>query len=464
MSDARDASPAPRPPSLDLALLPVVAMIGLLCLNIFVFKADYHHLPLIFATVVAAAVGLGLGHPWSVLEEGMTQGIVVGLRALLILMIVGILIGTWIASGVVPLLICYGMELLNPSWFLVACCLICALVSLATGSSWTTAGTVGVALIAVGRALEVSPGMTAGAIVSGAYFGDKLSPLSDTTNLAPAVAGAELFEHIRHMVWTTIPALLIALLAYWMLGSGAGSDLAGAPPIRETIENSFRLNLLLLLPPVLVIVMVAKRVPALPALLGGAILGGLLAVGVQGVPVREVLAISLSGFEPKTGDAAVDELLARGGLLSMMPTLSLIMCALAFGGVMEAAGLLGKLSAAMLGLARSTGSLIAATVGTCLGVNLLAPDQYLSIVVPGRMYAEAYRERGLHAKNLSRTLEDAGTLTSPLVPWNSCGSFMFGALAVSPAAYAPYAFINLICPVLAILYGFTGWKIVAAKR
>ncbi|MBL6764546.1 MAG: Na+/H+ antiporter NhaC, partial [Verrucomicrobiae bacterium] len=290
MSDARSL---PRSPSLGEALLPVAAMVGLLSLNIFGFKGESQHLPLIIATAVAAITGLRLGHSWRDLEEGMAQGIVVGLRAILILMVVGILIGTWIAGGVVPLLICYGMDLLNPSYFLVAACLICALVSLATGSSWTTAGTVGVALIGVGQALGLPPAMTAGAIVSGAYFGDKMSPLSDTTNLAPAVAGAELFEHIRHMVWTTIPALLIALAFYWFLGGSAageaGAALSEAPPIRAVIAKAFNLNPLLLLPPVAVVVMVALRVPALPALLGGAWLGGLAAVGLQGMSVARVL-------------------------------------------------------------------------------------------------------------------------------------------------------------------------------
>ncbi|TFG97846.1 MAG: Na+/H+ antiporter NhaC, partial [Myxococcales bacterium] len=395
-------------------------------------------------------------------EEGITEGIALALRAILILMVVGMLIGTWILSGIVPLLIDTGLRLLSPGFFLLAACLVCAIVSTATGSSWTTAGTVGVALIGVGEGLGISPAMSAGAIVSGAYFGDKMSPLSDTTNLAPAVAGSELFEHIRYMVYTTVPALIIALALYAMLGwSAQGGSIDGSKvaAIRGVLAESFQLSPILLVAPALVIAVVALRVPALPALVGGALLGGVLALGFQGASLGQVLAVAYSGFEAHTGSAQVDELLTRGGLDSMMSTVALVLCALTFGGIMERTGSLRTLADAILKLAHSTGSLVLATVVSCIGTNIVAPDQYLSIIVPGRMYRETYEQRGLHPKLLSRTLEDAGTLSSPLLPWNTCGAFMSTALMVSSTAYFPYAFLNLLTPVIGVILAYTGFRI-----
>jgi NhaC family Na+:H+ antiporter len=337
-------------------------------------------------------------------------------------------------------------------------------VSISTGSSWTTAGTVGIALIGVGQGLGVPLPMAAGAIISGAYFGDKLSPLSDTTNLAPAVAGSELFEHIRYMLFTTVPALVIALVIYAILGwtsvKGGDSSADNVRLIQQTLLENFSLNPLLALPPLLVIAMVFLRLPALPALLAGALLGALFAGVVQGAPIADILAAAQSGFTASTGVESVDELLSRGGLESMMSTVSLILCALTFGGVMERAGLLATLAGAILQLARGTGRMVTATVATCIGMNVLAPDQYLSIIVPGRMYREAFEQQGLEPRLLSRTLEDAGTLSSPLIPWNTCGAFMGGTLGISAAAYLPYAFFNLLCPIIAIVIAFAGWKIV----
>ena len=471
-----------RAPSLGEALVPVGTLIFVLINTLFAFSlggdATDHgwslgpltiaerggdaHLSLIVAAAVAAALGVRLGHTWKSIEDGIVHGIKIGLPAILVLMTIGVLIGTWIASGIVPMLIICGLKALSPAVFLPAACLVCAIVSVSTGSSWTTAGTVGVALIAVGKALDVPLGMSAGAVISGAYFGDKMSPLSDTTNLAPAVAGAELFEHIRHMVFTTVPALILSLILYAALGafnaSGQG-DTSNVESYISAISGSFNLNPLLLLPPLLVIAMVIYRIPALPALLGGAALGSLFAVIFQGANWGDILSAAHSGFSPDTGNTEVDELLENGGLLNMMSTVALILCALSFGGVMERTRMLAVIAESILSLAKSTGSLIAYTVATCVGMNIIAPDQYLSIVVPGRMYREAYEKRGLHPKNLSRTLEDAGTLTSPLVPWNTCGAFMTGALFVNPLTYLPFAFLNLLTPIIAIAYGFLGWKI-----
>ena len=451
----------PRPARLWEAIIPVVALIGMIWVCLMRLGGTAH-IPLLLGAAIAALVGRWIGHPWQDLERGMVDGIAVGLQATLILLVVGLLIGTWIASGIVPMLIYHGLGLLSPSLFLVAACLICCIVSISTGSSWTTAGTVGIALIGVGQGLNVPPPMAAGAIISGAYFGDKLSPLSDTTNLAPAVAGSELFEHVRYMLITTIPSLLIALIGYavlgWFVGQGE-ADPTKVNLIRDTMRNHFNLHPVLLLPPLLVVLMVVLRLPALPALLGGVLLGGLLAGVVQGASLKAIVASAQTGYVAQTSVEAVDKLLSRGGLESMMPTVLLILCALTFGGAMERAGLLTALANGILRLARNTGQLVAATIATCAGMNVLAPDQYLSIVVPGRMYREAFQQRGLHPKLLSRTLEDAGTLSSPLVPWNTCGAFMSGTLGVATAAYLPYAFLNLLNPVIAIGIAFAGWKI-----
>lgn len=419
-------------------------------------------IPLIAATAVASIVAWRLGLPWKAIEESYLHGIRLSLGACLILLVIGVLIGTWILGGVVPTMIYYGLKLISPSVFLVATCVICSIVSLASGSSWATAGTVGVAMIGVGSGLGVPLPMVAGAIVSGAYFGDKMSPLSDTTNLAPAVAGSDLFSHVRHMVHTTVPSLAVALVLYGALGiqfAGGNMDTRGVSQILDSLQANFVISPWLFSVPCLVVGLVIMRMPALPALLIGAFAGGLCAMIVQDSPLSSVLQVANDGYAASTGIASVDELLTRGGLSSMFGTLAIILTAMCFGGVMERSGMLGALAGVVLRFAKSTGSLIAATVGTCIGMNIVAPDQYLSIVVPGRMYRDAYQRAGLDPKNLSRALEDAGTLSSPLIPWNTCGAYMSATLGVFSFAYLPYAFLNLICPLVSILYGFTGWTI-----
>jgi NhaC family Na+:H+ antiporter len=349
------------------------------------------------------------------------------------------------------MLIAAGLSLMSPTYFLVAACLICAVISLVTGSSWTTAGTVGVALIGVAQGLEVSLPMAAGAIVSGAYFGDKMSPLSETTNLAPGVVGVD---------------LLIALVLYFILGlqfsdpKGTGDDLA---LFVAGIEGSGRQSILLLLPPMLVFGLVMAKFPALPALVGGIVAGGLAAIGLQGLGLAEILVIAYDGFVADTGVAAVDDLLTRGGMSSMYGTIGIVLCAMTFGGVMERAGMLARLAQSILQVARNRGGLVASTLGTSIGINLVAADQYLSIVVPGRMYRPAYVKMGLAPKNLSRCMEDGGTITSPLIPWNSCGAYMFATLTVSPLAFLPFAFLNLINPLISLVYGITGWTMAPLK-
>jgi len=458
---------SPREIPVGAALVPVVALILFLSLVILILPRHYEgfegsgHIPLILAACVAGLIARAHGHRWRALERGVVDAIRMSMGAILILIVIGMLMGTWLASGVVPALIGWGLVLLHPSYFLAASCAVCSIVSLVSGSSWSTAGTVGLALIGVGNAMGVDPGMTAGAVVSGAYFGDKMSPMSDTTNLAPAMAGTDLFTHIRHMIYTTGPSWLLAMIAYSAIGlviSPEGSA-ASMDEIREIIETQFDPGIMQLLPPVVVVGLVLRRQPALPSLLLGVLLGAIVAVSTQGESTAQVLNAALYGYTASTGNAAVDELLSRGGMMSMASTVFLILSAMAFGGIMERTGMLRTLAGYLLRMAKTTGSLIATTVLTCVGMNLVAADQYIAIVVPGRMYASAYRERGLHAKNLSRALEDAGTITSPLVPWNTCGAFMSATLMVSTFSYLPYAFLNLMNPLISIFYGVTGWTI-----
>ena len=462
----------------------------------FIFSARYGdpHIALIISAAIAGLIAFANGYKWKFLENGIIASIGRSMQAILILLIVGMLIGSWIAGGIVPAMIYYGLMILKPSIFLIAACLMCAIVSLATGSSWTTAGTIGIALIGIGIGLDISAPMTAGAIVSGAYFGDKMSPLSDTTNLAPAVAGSELFEHIKHMVWTVTPSLVIALIIYAFLGLGHGDDvnMQSVQLLQEQLADTFNINLLLLIPPLLVIVIVALKVPAIPGLLAGVLLG-VFAMAYQGVDPADWFNTLHNGFEYGVSDAfntasevvgedlvgldsdaaselarngvitpeilsehSLYKLLTNGGMESMLWTVNLIICAMCFGGIMDSSGMLATMADGLLKLAKGIGSMTIVVFITCVLVNLIAADQYLSIILPGRMYKEAYEDRKLKAKNLSRALEDSGTITSPLVPWNTCGATMTKFLGVPTLSYLPYAFLNLINPLVSIFYGFTG--------
>ena len=470
-----------RQPTLGQALLPVGVLVVLLASSVYLYgdgsSSGPNQIALILAGGVAILVGLVNGYTWREMEQGIVNGISLAMGAILILMVVGSLIGTWILAGVVPSMIYYGLQMLSPSIFYPTATLICALVALASGSSWTTASTIGIALIGIATTQNLNVGIAAGAIISGAYFGDKMSPLSDTTNLAPAMAGTELFAHIRHMVWTTTPSLLIALALFSIVG------LFSAPPVAsgdlqiilDELRTHFAIGPHLLLPAALVFVLVIRKMPAFPALLLGALTGGLFAalfqqpaivtyVGETGLPygliiLKGVWTALVDGFVLSSGNAALDDLLSRGGMSSMLMTIWLIMSAMMFGAVMETTKMLQQIASTILGFVRGTGSLIAATILTAIGMNIVASDQYISIVLPGRMFRAEYRRRGLHPRNLSRTLEDAGTLTSPLVPWNTCGAFMSQALGVATLTYLPFCFFNLINPIVAAVYGFTGFTI-----
>ncbi len=474
-------APVPREPSLAQALAPLVFLVAALACAVYLYADDASYganqISLLLAGGIAAAIGVRNGLPWHEIQGALVHGIAVAVVPIFILLAVGALIGTWILSGTVPTLIVYGMKLLHPAYFYPAACLICAIVALAIGSSWTVAGTLGVALIGVAQGLDLSLPITAGAIISGAYFGDKMSPLSDTTNIAPAAAGSELFAHIRHMVWTTGPSILIALVLFCVVGlvaeRGDGNVALGG--LDAALAERFDLGWYLLLPMAVVFALAVLRFPAYPTIMTGALLGALFAVlfqpdrvvelaGNEGLS-RPMALLSgawtalFNGYQAQTDNAAVDDLLTRGGMASMLNTVWLIVCAMGFGALMEKTGLLERMVRSVLKAARSTGSLIAATLATAVGANAVAADQYMAIVLTGRLYQPEYRRRGLAPENLSRALEDAGTITSPLIPWNTCGAYMAATLGVATLDYLPWAFFNLASPLVALVLAYAGFRI-----
>ena len=542
-----------KQPSIIDALIPVIALIVMLAGSVILYgdNSSYgaNQIALLLAAAIALIVGWKNGFTWKEMEAGIVKGISMALGAILILLMVGSLIGTWILAGTVPTMIYYGLQLLEPSIFYAAACIICALVSISIGSSWTTAGTIGIALIGIATGLGLSPAITAGAIISGAYFGDKMSPLSDTTNLAPAVTGTDLFTHIRHMAWTTGPSILIAIVLFAIVGlleDTTGSS-EGLQSTLAIIESNFSVSLLSLAPLLVVLFLAYKKMPAFPTLLTGALLGGLFAIVFQAsstekfagdgrlqchaasasvnvdkcevsnvsvengvakgdISVTVIGADSLSsnvslradestktisigsnnesvsvetyrrnylvsaidsvwramasGFVSTTGDERVDSLLSRGGMESMLnPTVWLILCAMTFGAILETIGILQRIVTSALTLVKGTGSLVTTVITTCIGINIIAADQYIAIVLPGRMYRAEFKRRQLHPKNLSRVLEDSATITSPLIPWNTCGAFMAGTLGVPTLVYLPFCFFNIVNPFISVIYGLTHFKI-----
>ncbi len=534
------------------ALIPIVLLMIMLFTSVSFYGSDSSYganqIALILGAAIASMIGFKNGYSWDEIEKGISKGISTAYGAILILMMVGSLIGSWIISGTVPTMIYYGLQILEPSIFYVAACLICAMVSISIGSSWTTAGTVGVALIGIAAALDMSMGITAGAIISGAYFGDKMSPLSDTTNLAPAVAGTDLFTHIKHMIWTTGPSILLALVLFTTIGftQDYKNEPANLGTTIDVLQQQFNITPWALIPLILVLVLAFKKVPAFLTLLIGSLAGCIFAIILQPqtlersvassmyqcVPIKtsqvfsqcdvekveiidnqatlfanlilaneqtksvsiklidktkqENLIVEFDGqnyplaFEPRSkfsnttdaiwramfegyksnsGDVGVDNLLSRGGMWSMMNTIWLILTALTFGAVLETVGLLQRIVQSILGLVRGTGSLVSAVIGTCITTNIIAADQYIAIVLPGRMFRAEFKRRGLDPRNLSRTLEDSATMTSPLIPWNTCGVYMAGVLGVPTLVYLPFCFFNIASPFVSIIYGITHFKI-----
>ena len=474
-----------KSPTLIDAIIPIIVLIIMLSVSVYLYgdNSSYgaNQIALILSASIAAIIAIKNGYSWKEVESGIVKGIGMGMRAILILLAVGALIGTLIMSGTVPAMIFYGLDILSPSFFYFTACIICAISSISIGSSWTVAGTLGVALMGIATGLGLSPSVTAGAIISGAYFGDKMSPLSDTTNLAPAIAGTDLFSHIRHMAWTTGPSLIIALIIFLIMGltSNAEGNAEGLELIQSTLNQIFNISIISFVPIIVIFVLAYKKMPAFPTILIGALLAGLFSILLQPEVVSNFVnqpelssALTMisgvwtalhSGFVLESGVTVVDDLLTRGGMASMLNTIWLVVCALTFGAVLETAQLLHKLVEKVLIFANSTGSLIVTTIATCIGINIIAADQYIAIVLPGRMYRAEFKRRKLASRNLSRALEDSGTITSPLIPWNTCGAYMSASLGIATFSYVPYCFFNLVNPVIAILYALLNVKIVKER-
>jgi len=468
-----------QPISLTLALTPLLLLVILLGINVFYFGDasldGSNQFILLIGGFLAALVGFYQKVSYEDMMEAVSNNLKSTSGSLLILLMVGALSGSWLISGIIPSMIFYGIKILNPTVFLAASVVICALISVATGSSWTTSATVGIALIGVGNAMGVPVGMTAGAIISGAYFGDKMSPLSDTTNLAPVMAGGELFSHIRYMTYTTIPSIVITLIVFIALSLGL--EVNGAvetASLNAAIQERFFISPILFIVPIVVVLMIVKKTPPLIALLLGTLLGGVVALIFQPSLVASITGANSLNFENgykgmltaftsdvsiSTSNEALNDLFNSGGMAGMLGTIWLIVCAMVFGGVMEAIGALNRITQSLLSLAQSTFGLFASTVASCLAINLTASDQYLAIVVPGRMFSKAYKDRGLAPENLSRTLEDSGTVTSALIPWNTCGAYHSSVLGVPVFEYFIFAVFNYISPFVTLTFAALNIKI-----
>lgn len=469
-----------RPPSYLDALIPIIVLIVLLASAVYLYGADGTTGPiqvaLMLSMMVAGLVGLKNGHKWEDMGKAAVDGISTAMGAIFILLGVGALVGTWTMAGTIATIVHYGVQFLNPNWYYLAAAIISGVLALSIGSAWTVAGTLGVGLIGIASLLGVSPEITAGAVISGAYFGDKMSPLSETTNLAPAVSGTDLFTHIKNMLWTTVPSILIALAVFGVIGYTAEFN---APldltVVLEAIESIFRVGLLTLFPLLIVLIMSFRRISAFSTILVGALVGGITAVILQpdvvlafvndpslSTPVAMVKGIwsaMATGFVVDSEYAGLNDLFSRGGMASLLETVWLIISAMAFGGVMEYTGLLAKLIQPILTWAKGDRRLLVATGLTSIGINLVAGDQYMAIVLPGRMFRDIYNEKGIAPETLSRQIEDTGTITSPLIPWNSCGAYMSATLGIATFAYLPYCFFNLINVAISLIYAAVGFQI-----
>ena len=465
-----------RQPSLVDAIIPSLALIGLLALSYWFYgdaaSSGPNQVALLFCGLIAAGIAFKNGMDWDGLRKAVVDGIATGLPAILILLAVGALIGAWALSGTIISMVYYGLKLLSPHFFYATTTLVCAAVAFSIGSSWTVAGTIGIGLMGIAATMGLSPMITAGAVISGAYFGDKASPLSDTVNLATAVAGADIYAHIRESLWTSIPALVLAVIAFGMLGRPGDFDPSA---LLGSIDSKIHVSLWAFLPLVLVLVLSVARVAPVVAIFSGALAGGVLAVISD--PARIVafanapeLPSSLAmlkgswsalatGYVASTGDRSLDQILTRGGMASMMNTVWLIITALAFGSVMEHARLLNRLIDPLIARTRSVSSLVSTVVGTSVLSNVVTSDQYISIALPGRLFGPAFAKRSLAPVMLSRVVGDSATVTSPLIPWNSCGAYMAAALGVSTTAYAGFCFFNILNPLITILFTCLGWRV-----
>lgn len=450
----------PRMPKTWEALVSLLFVVVVLAVGISVYGAD-PQVPMFIGVIGAALIALKIGYKWKQIETFMMQGIYKALQSVLILMVIGILIGVWLDSGVVPAMIYYGLKILNPGIFFVAAVLICSITSLATGTSWGTMGTMGVALMGIGYGLGMNPAITAGAIISGAYFGDKISPLSDTTNLAPAMAGTDVMSHVRFMLLPTGITYVITLIFFGVLSvtqyHGGSADMSKVQELSDTLSSMFNLNPVMLLPPLIVIVLVACRIPAIPGIVMGILSGAILGMIFQeNCTLGTLFTSGMNGFSCDTGISEIDELLNSGGLMNMMFSVSMTIIAMAFGGIMEETRQFEVIVDKVKRLGKSPAALVTLTEVTCLASNITMPEQYISIVIPGRMYAEEYRKKGLSPETLSNALESSGTVTSALVPWNTCGTFILSTLGLSVAQYGPWAIFNWLMPIVTVVLAFMG--------
>ena len=468
-----------REASLLMALFPILFLIGMLTMNVLYFEdtlSGANQIALLVAASIAGVIAFRLGFTWEIIRKKIVSTISSAMPSILILLLIGSLAGTWMISGVVPAMIFYGIDLISPRLFLLTAVIVSSIISVATGSSWSTIATIGVALLGIGHAIGINDSIVAGAIISGAYFGDKMSPLSDTTNLAPAMAGTDLFTHIKYMAFTTVPSMTLTLIIF--LAIGFSYDFSDATvnveSVKIAIDGTFNTNPLLFLVPVALLTIIILKVPPLPALFIGALLGGIFAIIFQPDLITSIANITdnyakasyitvmtamFGNITLITPDEGVTKLLSTSGMSGMLDTVWLIISAMVFGGVMESAGLLKRITQPIVKYAKSTGSLVASTVGTCIFFNTTASDQYIAIVVPGRMFSKTYEEKGLKPEVLSRTLEDSGTMTSVLIPWNTCGATQSRVLGVDTWSYAPYAFFNIISPLMTILFAYLNIKI-----
>lgn len=442
------------------AIISFLGLIAFMSVGIIVFEVD-PHIPMFIGVIVAAIVAMYLGYKWGDIEKMMIDGISKAMQSILILAIVGMMIGAWLLSGTIPTMIYYGLKLLSPKFFLVAAVLICSVTALATGTSWGTMGTMGLALIGIGQGLGMPLGPTAGAILAGAYFGDKISPLSDTTNLAPAMAGTDVFSHVKYMLKSTLIAYAIALIFFGVYGfmhvSGGNVDTSQATVLMEGLQNTFNISPVLLIPPLVVILAIAFKIPAIPGITMGLIAGAILAPIFQhGVSLGDILDVARNGYVCESDVASINDLLSTGGLMNMASSILMTIIAMMFGGIMEGSGQLNVIIEAITKKIKGAVGLVGATEITCILSNIVMPEQYISILVPGRMYAPAYRKEGIHPKSLSNILESSGTVTSCLVPWNTCGMFIAATLRVTAQQYIPWAVFNYLMPIICFIMAVMG--------
>lgn len=472
----------PRAPSLLDALLPIVVLIGLLAATIVLFGVAATDGPLQVALLISAAfaslIAFKNGYTVATVSEAAVSGVSAAMGAVFILLAVGALIGTWNMAGTIPTVVDYGIRLVTPTWFYLTAAVVCAVVGMVTGSSWTTAGTLGVAFVGMGSVLGLDEAVTAGAVICGAYFGDKMTPLSETTILVPRLVGGGLTvgQHIRNMTWTAVPALAVSLVAFFLLGRSADTNAAvSTDEAREALASAFNISVLNLAPLVLLVVLAAMRMPPFLSILGSALFAAVLApflqwdavvafvddpdLGTVATAVEAGYAAMATGFVSDSGVAPVDELFSRGGMSSMLTTIWLVLGALSFAAVMERAGFLQRLLEPVVTRARRRGPLIGSVTASGVGLNVIAGDQYVADVLPARAFRGEFARRGLAPQVLSRAVEDSGTVTSVLVPWNTCGAYVSGVLGVSTASYLPFCFFNLLSPLLDVLYGFLGFKV-----